>query len=30
MLLTLLGLALTASLLRVERLVDRLLGRGKQ
>lgn len=29
MLLTLLGLALTASLLRVERLVDRLLGRGK-
>lgn len=30
MLLTLLGLALTASLLRVERFVDRLLSRGKQ
>lgn len=29
-LLTLLGLALTASLLRVERFVDRLLSRGKQ
>jgi hypothetical protein len=29
MLLTLLGLGLTASLLRMERFVDRLLGRGK-
>jgi hypothetical protein len=30
MLLTLVGLALTASLLRTERFVDRLLSRGRQ